>query len=100
MWQLSLVKWRDGAPFTGCGGVAQTSSPEGGRRGVIGWRHREVVDTPLAEAIAEPRCVDTLDELLHSSRLQARRGVAEPRCVDPEETLVRTARGLGISFGD
>ncbi|MGF1561006.1 MAG: ATP-dependent 6-phosphofructokinase [Geminicoccaceae bacterium] len=43
---------------------------------MVAWQHREVVDVPIAEAIARYRAVD------------------------PEETLVHTARGLDISFGD
>ena len=52
----------------------------GGRRaGSIGWsawQNREVVDVPIAEA------------------------VAQYQAVDPDDALVHTARGLGISFGD
>jgi 6-phosphofructokinase 1 len=43
---------------------------------MVAWQNRCVVDVPLATAIAQPQLVD------------------------PEGTLVRTARGLGISFGD
>jgi ATP-dependent phosphofructokinase / diphosphate-dependent phosphofructokinase len=43
---------------------------------MVAWRNRCVVDVPLETAIAGPKLVD------------------------PEGTLVRTARGLGISFGD
>ncbi len=43
---------------------------------MVAWRNREVVDVPLADAIATPQCVD------------------------PQGALVRTARGLDISFGD
>lgn len=43
---------------------------------MVAWRNREVVDVPIADAIA---------------RFQA---------VDPDGALVRTARGLGICLGD
>lgn len=43
---------------------------------MVAWQNRHVVDVPLAEAVA---CCQR---------------------VDPDDTLVRTARGLGISFGD
>ncbi|HXQ49663.1 MAG TPA: ATP-dependent 6-phosphofructokinase [Stellaceae bacterium] len=43
---------------------------------MVAWQNRRVVDVPLAEAIRWPQEVD------------------------PDGTLVRTARGLGISFGD
>jgi ATP-dependent phosphofructokinase / diphosphate-dependent phosphofructokinase len=43
---------------------------------MVAWQNRRVVDVPLAEAIRQPQEVD------------------------PDGTLVRTARGLGISFGD
>jgi len=43
---------------------------------MVAWQNRAVVDVPLSEA------------------------VAAPQQVDPDGTLVRTARGLGISFGD
>jgi 6-phosphofructokinase 1 len=43
---------------------------------MVAWQNRMVIDVPIAEAIA---------------RYQA---------VDPDGPLVRTARGLGISFGD
>jgi phosphofructokinase-like protein len=43
---------------------------------MVAWREREVVDVPIESAI---------------ERYQA---------VDPKGTLVKTARGLGISFGD
>jgi ATP-dependent phosphofructokinase / diphosphate-dependent phosphofructokinase len=43
---------------------------------MVAWQHREVVDVPLASAIARAQQVD------------------------PEGTLVRTARGLGICLGD
>lgn len=43
---------------------------------VVGWRARQVIDVPLEEACAAFKAVDPLDP------------------------LVRTARGLGISFGD
>jgi 6-phosphofructokinase 1 len=42
---------------------------------VVGWRHRTVVDVPLAEACAGFKAVD------------------------PDDPLVHTARGLDISFG-
>jgi 6-phosphofructokinase 1 len=43
---------------------------------MVAWQNRQVVDVPIAEAVAQ---------------FQA---------VDPEATLVHTARGLGIAFGD
>ena len=43
---------------------------------MLAWQNRRVVDVPLAEAIARPQLVD------------------------PDGSLVRTARGLGICFGD
>jgi 6-phosphofructokinase 1 len=43
---------------------------------MVAWQHRSAVDVPLAEAIA---------------RFQA---------VEPDGALVRTARSLGIAFGD
>jgi 6-phosphofructokinase 1 len=43
---------------------------------MVAWGSREVTDIPIAQAIARPHVVD------------------------PQDTLVRTARGLGISFGD
>jgi ATP-dependent phosphofructokinase / diphosphate-dependent phosphofructokinase len=43
---------------------------------MVAWQNREVVDVPLADAIAAPQQVD------------------------PAGALVRTARGLDISFGD
>jgi ATP-dependent phosphofructokinase / diphosphate-dependent phosphofructokinase len=43
---------------------------------MVAWWHREVTDVPLAEA------------------------VSEPATVDPNGPMVRTARGLGICFGD
>jgi 6-phosphofructokinase 1 len=43
---------------------------------MVAWWHREVVDIPLAEA------------------------VSAPATVDPDGPTVRTARGLGICFGD
>ena len=43
---------------------------------MVAWQTRGVVDVPLADAIERPQRVD------------------------PDSTLVRTARGLGISFGD
>jgi 6-phosphofructokinase 1 len=43
---------------------------------VVGWQNRRVIDVPLAEACASFKAVD------------------------PHDPLVRTARGLGISFGD
>ena len=43
---------------------------------MVAWRNRTVVDIAIDEV------------------------VAKPRAVDPDGTLVRTARGLGISFGD
>jgi len=43
---------------------------------MVAWQNRRVVDVPLADV------------------------VARPQMVDPDGTLVRTARGLGIGFGD
>jgi 6-phosphofructokinase 1 len=43
---------------------------------MVAWRNREVVEVPIAEAVAQ---------------FQA---------VDPKTALVHTARGLGIAFGD
>jgi phosphofructokinase-like protein len=43
---------------------------------MVAWQNRRVVDVPIAEA------------------------VEQYRAVDPEDSLVRTARGLGIAFGD
>jgi 6-phosphofructokinase 1 len=43
---------------------------------MIAWQNRQVVDVPLADAIRAPQCVD------------------------PQGALMRTARGLNISFGD
>jgi 6-phosphofructokinase 1 len=43
---------------------------------MVAWWHREVIDVPLAEA------------------------VSAPSTVDPDGPIVRTARGLGICFGD
>jgi phosphofructokinase-like protein len=43
---------------------------------MVAWQNRQVVDVPIAEA------------------------VAQYRAVDPDDALVHTARGLGISFGD
>jgi phosphofructokinase-like protein len=43
---------------------------------MVAWQNRQVVDVPLAEAIAAPQRVD------------------------PAGAMVRTARGLNISFGD
>jgi len=43
---------------------------------MVAWQNRQVVDVPLADAIAAPQRVD------------------------PEGALVHTARGLNISFGD
>ncbi len=43
---------------------------------MVAWQNRDVVDVPIARAIAEYRAVD------------------------PNDSLVRTARGLGIAFGD
>jgi 6-phosphofructokinase 1 len=43
---------------------------------MVAWWHREVIDVPLAEA------------------------VSAPATVDPDGPMVRTARGLGICFGD
>ncbi len=43
---------------------------------MVAWQNRDVVDVPIEQAIAEYRAVD------------------------PNDALVRTARGLGISFGD
>ena len=43
---------------------------------VVGWRERRVIDEPIGDACAH---------------FQA---------VDPDDALVRTARGLGIAFGD
>jgi len=48
-----------------------------GRTGrMVGWWHRQVIDVPIEEAIARYQCVDV------------------------DGPLVRTARALGISFGD
>ena len=49
---------------------------EGKHDRMVAWRHNKVIDVPILEAIAEYSAVD------------------------PESTLVRTAKGLGISFGD
>ena len=43
---------------------------------MVAWQNRDVVDVPLAQAIARPQVVD------------------------PQGPLVRTARGLGICLGD
>jgi 6-phosphofructokinase 1 len=43
---------------------------------MVAWGNRQVVDVPIMEAIGRPHVVD------------------------PEDALVKTARGLGISFGD
>ncbi len=43
---------------------------------MVAWRNRRVVDVPIEDVITKPRRVD------------------------PQGPLVRTARGLGISFGD
>lgn len=43
---------------------------------MVAWQHRQAVDVPLAEAIEQFKAVE------------------------PDGPLVRTARGLGISFGD
>jgi ATP-dependent phosphofructokinase / diphosphate-dependent phosphofructokinase len=43
---------------------------------MVAWQNRQVVDVPIAEA------------------------VAQYQAVDPGDALVHTARGLGISFGD
>jgi len=43
---------------------------------IVTWQHRQVVDIPIMEAIGSYRAVD------------------------PADSLVRTARGLGISFGN
>ena len=43
---------------------------------MVAWQNRQVVDVPIAEA------------------------VAQYRAVDPDDALVHTARGLGIAFGD
>jgi 6-phosphofructokinase 1 len=43
---------------------------------MVAWQNRQVVDVPIAEA------------------------VAQYQAVDPDDALVHTARGLGISFGD
>jgi ATP-dependent phosphofructokinase / diphosphate-dependent phosphofructokinase len=43
---------------------------------MLAWQNRRVVDVPLAA------------------------GIAKPQLVDLEGSLVRTARGLGICFGD
>lgn len=48
----------------------------GKRDRMVVWQHREVVDVPIEEVITRMRAVDV------------------------DGTLVRTARGLGISFGD
>ena len=48
-----------------------------GRTGrMVGWWHRQVIDVPIEEAIARYQCVDL------------------------DGPLLRTARSLGISFGD
>ncbi len=49
---------------------------EGKHNRMVAWQDREVVDVPVLEAIEKYSAVD------------------------PQSTLVRTARGLGISFGD
>ncbi|MFA6022001.1 MAG: ATP-dependent 6-phosphofructokinase [Rhodospirillales bacterium] len=49
---------------------------QGKRDRMVVWQHREVVDVPIEEVITRMRAVDV------------------------DGTLVRTARGLGISFGD
>jgi 6-phosphofructokinase 1 len=43
---------------------------------MVAWRNRRVIDVPIEEV------------------------VVKPRSIDPAGPLVRTARGLGISFGD
>lgn len=43
---------------------------------MVAWKNREVVDVPIAQAIAAYQAVN------------------------PDDTLVHTARGIGISFGD
>ncbi len=43
---------------------------------MVAWKNRQVVDVPIEQAIAAYKAVD------------------------PDDSLVRTARGLGISFGD
>jgi len=43
---------------------------------MVAWQNRQVVDVGIEEACAQYQAVD------------------------PSDTLVRTARGLGISFGD
>ena len=43
---------------------------------MVGWSARQVIDVPIADAIAQPRRVN------------------------PDGPVVRTARGLGICLGD
>ena len=43
---------------------------------MVAWQNRHVINVPLSDAIRESHTVD------------------------PQGTLVKTARGLGISFGD
>ncbi len=58
-------------------GVAAVDLCAAGKFGrMVAWRHREVVDVPIADAIGSYQAVD------------------------PDDCLVKTARGLGITFGD
>ncbi len=58
-------------------GVAAVDLCAEGKFGrMVAWQHRQVIDIPIADAIGSYQAVD------------------------PEDCLVKTARGLGITFGD
>ncbi|HPF78757.1 MAG TPA: ATP-dependent 6-phosphofructokinase, partial [Alphaproteobacteria bacterium] len=68
--------YRDRLLATAFGVKAVELIVEGKFDRMVAWKNREVVDIPIEKAIAAYHAVN------------------------PEDTLVRTARGLGISFGD
>ena len=72
----SAPNWDDRLLASAFGVHAVDLIAEGRFDRMVAWQNRCVVDVPLADA------------------------VARPQRVDPDGTLVRTARGLGISFGD
>lgn len=72
----SSPTWRDRMIASAFGVHAVKLIQEGKSDRMIAWANRDVIDVPLEEAIAHYHCV----------------GMHDP--------LVRTARGLGISFGD
>lgn len=72
----SSPSWRDRMIASAFGVHAVKLIQEGKSDRMVAWANRDVVDVSIEEAIARYHCVGT------------------------DDPLVRTARGLGISFGD